>query len=187
MGILDTPPGLNPQQVKAWRMETTGFDSSYDAMYYPWIEVMHPVTNQPAHIPPSEHIAGIWARNDNTRGVHKAPASSVMRRTLSGDIVPPTASAWACAARANEAACSPSSTATRAAPSTPAIRSQTQHRIEGEKPSGRTRSDRRSRCVQSGYGLPDLPPICPAVPSPSSLHRTLGSRADGLPPHGDAD
>jgi len=79
VAILDTPPGLNPQQVKTWRMETTGFDSSYAAMYYPWIEVMDPVTNQPIHVPPSGHIAGIWARNDNTRGVHKAPANEVVR------------------------------------------------------------------------------------------------------------
>ena len=79
VAILDTPPGLNPQQVKTWRMETTGFDSSYAAMYYPWIEVMDPVTNQPMHIPPSGHVAGIWARSDNTRGVHKAPANEVVR------------------------------------------------------------------------------------------------------------
>ncbi|PJF46928.1 MAG: phage tail protein [Candidatus Thermofonsia Clade 3 bacterium] len=79
VAILDTPPGLNPQQVKAWRMEATGFDSSYAAMYYPWIEVMDPVTNQPIHVPPSGHIAGIWARSDNTRGVHKAPANEVVR------------------------------------------------------------------------------------------------------------
>ncbi|MCS7061550.1 MAG: phage tail sheath subtilisin-like domain-containing protein, partial [Anaerolineae bacterium] len=79
VAILDTPPGMNPQQVKTWRMETTGFDSSYAALYYPWIEVMDLVTNQSIHVPPSGHIAGIWARNDNTRGVHKAPANEVVR------------------------------------------------------------------------------------------------------------
>ncbi len=79
VAILDTPPNLNPQQAKQWRMDVTGFDSSYAAMYYPWIEVSDPVTNQPAYIPSSGHIAGIWARNDNTRGVHKAPANEVVR------------------------------------------------------------------------------------------------------------
>ena len=39
VAILDTPPNMNPQEVKKWRMETTGFDSSYAAMYYPWIKV----------------------------------------------------------------------------------------------------------------------------------------------------
>jgi phage tail sheath protein FI len=79
VAILDAPPNLNPQQVKSWRMEVTGFDSSYAAMYYPWIEVSDPVTNQPTLVPPAGHVAGIWARNDNTRGVHKAPANEVVR------------------------------------------------------------------------------------------------------------
>jgi hypothetical protein len=30
-------------------------------------------------MPPSGHLAGVWARNDNTRGVHKAPANEVVR------------------------------------------------------------------------------------------------------------
>jgi phage tail sheath protein FI len=60
-------------------MDTTGFDSSYAALYYPWIEIMDPVTNRNILIPPSGHMAGVWARNDNTRGVHKAPANEVVR------------------------------------------------------------------------------------------------------------
>ncbi len=38
-----------------------------------------PVKKRPVHMPPSGHIAGIWARNDNTRGVHKAPANEVVQ------------------------------------------------------------------------------------------------------------
>jgi hypothetical protein len=34
-------------------------------------------------IPPSGHMAGIWARNDDTRGVHKAPANEVVRGAIS--------------------------------------------------------------------------------------------------------
>ena len=79
VAVLDTPPNLNPQFAKKWRMDIAGFDSSYAALYYPWIEVNDPVTNRPALIPPSGHMAGIWARNDNTRGVHKAPANEVVR------------------------------------------------------------------------------------------------------------
>jgi phage tail sheath protein FI len=79
VAILDTPPNLNPQFAKKWRMDIAGFDSSYAAMYYPWIEVSDPVTNRPTLIPPSGHMAGIWARSDNTRGVHKAPANEVVR------------------------------------------------------------------------------------------------------------
>ncbi len=79
VAILDTPPNMNPQQVKKWRMETAGYDSSFAALYYPWIEIMDPVTNRPTLIPPSGHMAGIWARSDTTRGVHKAPANEVVR------------------------------------------------------------------------------------------------------------
>jgi phage tail sheath protein FI len=79
VAILDTPPNLTPQEVKKWRMEVTGFDSSYAAMYYPWVRVMDPATDHLVSMPPSGHIAGLWARNDNTRGVHKAPANEVLQ------------------------------------------------------------------------------------------------------------
>ena len=78
VAILDSPPNMNPQQIKKWRMDTAGYDSSYATLYYPWIQVMDPVKNAPMLIPPSGHMAGIWARTDNTRGVHKAPANEVV-------------------------------------------------------------------------------------------------------------
>jgi phage tail sheath protein FI len=78
VAILDPPPNLTPMEIKKWRMETAGFDSSYAALYYPWISVQDPILNHPINIPPSGHMAGVWARNDNTRGVHKAPANEVV-------------------------------------------------------------------------------------------------------------
>jgi hypothetical protein len=78
VAILDSPPNMNPQQIKKWRMDTAGYDSSYAALYYPWIQVMDPVKNKPTLIPPSGHMAGIWARSDDTRGVHKAPANETV-------------------------------------------------------------------------------------------------------------
>ena len=79
VAILDTPPGLNAQQVKDWRMDVTGYDSKYATMYWPWIKVADPVAGKQVFVPPSGHVAGIWARNDSTRGVHKAPANEVVR------------------------------------------------------------------------------------------------------------
>jgi phage tail sheath protein FI len=79
VAIVDPPPDMTPQEIGKWRMETAGYDSSYAALYYPWIEVMDPVTNKPIYVPPSGHMAGVWARNDATRGVHKAPANEVVR------------------------------------------------------------------------------------------------------------
>ena len=80
MAILDAPPDMDPQNIKDWRQKEAGFDSKYGAMYYPWIEVPDPAGNgDMVHIPPCGHIAGIYARNDTERGVHKAPANEVIR------------------------------------------------------------------------------------------------------------
>jgi Bacteriophage tail sheath protein len=77
MAILDCPPDMLPQDILEWRMNTAGYDSKFAALYYPWIEVMNPLTNQPMLVPPSGHVAGVWCRTDSTRGVHKAPANEV--------------------------------------------------------------------------------------------------------------
>ncbi len=82
VAILDAPPGLNAQQVREWRVDKAGYDSKYATLYWPWIKVFDPVTSQGKLVPPGGHIAGIWARNDDTRGVHKAPANEVIRGAL---------------------------------------------------------------------------------------------------------
>jgi phage tail sheath protein FI len=78
LAILDAPPGLLPQELLEWRMDTARYDSKFATLYYPWIEVMDPLTGHPLLVPPSGHVAGVWARTDNTRGVHKAPANEVV-------------------------------------------------------------------------------------------------------------
>jgi len=79
VAILDAPPDQPPLEVKKWRMDIAGFDTSYAAMYYPWVKVMAAATETMGNMPPSGHIAGLWARSDNTRGVHKAPANEVVQ------------------------------------------------------------------------------------------------------------
>jgi len=83
VAVLDAPPGLNAQQVREWRMDKAGYDSKYASLYWPWIKVSDPVNGNGLHVPPSGHVAGLWARNDETRGVHKAPANEVIRGALS--------------------------------------------------------------------------------------------------------
>ncbi len=61
-------------------------DSDYAAMYFPWITVFDPATNGPVAVPPSGHVAGIYARVDASRGVHKAPANEVVRGALGVDV-----------------------------------------------------------------------------------------------------
>lgn len=83
VAILDTPPGLNAQQVHQWRTKTAGFDSKFATMYWPWVQVFDPVSGKNRFVPPGGHLAGVWARSDDTRGVHKAPANEVVRGAVS--------------------------------------------------------------------------------------------------------
>ena len=82
VAILDCPPGMKPQEIQNWRVNVANYDSSYAALYYPWIKIFDPVAGKSMLMPPSGHMAGIWARNDNTRGVHKAPANEVIGGAL---------------------------------------------------------------------------------------------------------
>lgn len=61
------------------------FDSQYAAMYNPWLQVFDPLDKRNIYIPPSGSMIGIYARSDNTRGVHKAPANEVVRGVVGLD------------------------------------------------------------------------------------------------------
>ncbi len=59
-------------------------DGGFAAFYFPWIKVKDPLSdsNELISVPPSGHMAGLYARNDATRGVHNAPANYVLRGAL---------------------------------------------------------------------------------------------------------
>lgn len=81
--VLDTPPDLNAQQAKEWN-EYTNYDTSYAAMYYPWIKIAD-MSDSPKitkMMPPSGHVVGIYNRTDSERGVHKAPANEIVRGAI---------------------------------------------------------------------------------------------------------
>lgn len=85
VAILDAPPGMSPQQIKEWRSDVAQYDSAFAAMYYPWIKVENPTGSNGTSqvlVPPSGHVAGVWARTDDTRGVWKAPANDTIRGVL---------------------------------------------------------------------------------------------------------
>jgi len=83
VAILDCPPGMSPQEIKDWRMKEAGYDSKYAALYYPWIKVANPLGDgETILVPPSGHMAGIYARTDTERGVHKAPANEIVQGAL---------------------------------------------------------------------------------------------------------
>jgi len=74
--IIDTPLGLSPQDAIAWRKDKMNFDTKYAALYYPWVKVDGQL------VPPSGYVAGVYARVDSERGVHKAPANEVVRGVI---------------------------------------------------------------------------------------------------------
>jgi len=75
--ILDPPPGLSVQDIEKFRLP---IDTKYAALYYPWVEIRDPRPGGDVEqAPPSGFMAGIYARTDVARGVHKAPANEVIR------------------------------------------------------------------------------------------------------------
>ena len=76
---------VNPPTTTASVQGTTS-NNPYAAMYFPWIEVNDLSDSngkRTLFVPPSGHIAGIYARVDQQRGVHKAPANEVVQGALS--------------------------------------------------------------------------------------------------------
>lgn len=62
------------------------FDTSYAAVYHPWLNVFDPLDKRNIYIPPSGSVMGIYARVDNSRGVHKAPANETVRGCIGLDV-----------------------------------------------------------------------------------------------------
>ncbi len=74
--VLDMP------REKTSTTDLIGFrqivDSTYCAMYHPWIKVFDRGSNKPDFIPPSGAVCGVYSRTDIDKGVHKAPANEVV-------------------------------------------------------------------------------------------------------------
>ena len=63
-------------------------DTSWAAIYYPWIRVFNPTNNDYPLITPVGHVVGIYANTDITRGVHKAPANYEIAGMVTRDLDP---------------------------------------------------------------------------------------------------
>ncbi len=73
---------VTPDATGIWRPPVNS--KGYGAFYFPWILVadwLQPAGTMIA-VPPSGHIAGIYARSDAQRGVHKAPANELVMDAL---------------------------------------------------------------------------------------------------------
>jgi len=86
IAVLDTPPA---QTVNGALTAKSLIDSTHAALYHPWVFSANPLA-QPDNesiprevmLPPSGYICGIYARNDNTKGVAKSPGNEIVRGAL---------------------------------------------------------------------------------------------------------
>jgi len=74
VAILELPEKSDYQDALSWR---TLFDSSYGALYFPWLEIER--DGQLQTVPPSGHVAGIISRTDQEIGTHGPPANQDIR------------------------------------------------------------------------------------------------------------
>ncbi len=84
--VLDTRPGIIPTDALT---DKSVVDSSYAALYYPWVVVSNPLARpddssiaREIALPPSGFVCGIYARNDISRSVAKSPGNEVVRGAL---------------------------------------------------------------------------------------------------------
>jgi uncharacterized protein len=91
VGILDAAQDANLDSLDpAGESATT--QRGFTTMYAPWLQVANPrpqrdsagfaARNDYLAVPPSGHVAGVWARSDAARGVHKAPANEIVNGAL---------------------------------------------------------------------------------------------------------
>ncbi len=78
--VLDPVAGTSgtPATLDQIQSQASNFDSHYAAIYYPRVVVSDPLTGATRVVAPSGHVLGVYARVDNTVGVHKAPANEVI-------------------------------------------------------------------------------------------------------------
>ena len=72
--LLDSLPGMTSTDASKHRAQ---FDSSFAAFFHPWIRSRVGAVASPA-LPPSGHIAGLFAKVDRREGVHRSAANTAL-------------------------------------------------------------------------------------------------------------
>ncbi len=79
--ILDPQANATLSGIGTQRNQVSSANG-YAALYYPRICISNPMADGQIKVPPSGHIAGVYARTDETQGVHKAPANESLRGVM---------------------------------------------------------------------------------------------------------
>ena len=74
IAVLDTPFGLTVQNAVNYRKNISNVNSSYSAMYYPWVKITDSVNKKDVFVPPSSLVIAQYAYNDQVADVYYAPA-----------------------------------------------------------------------------------------------------------------
>lgn len=88
MALVDPPIGLGVQQIVDWHNGATvysdhaAFNSSYAALYWPWLETFDPAYDRYVWTPPSGHVAAAYAYSDEVSEPWFAPAGLNRGRIL---------------------------------------------------------------------------------------------------------
>ncbi len=77
VAVLDAP--VDAADVTSIQAHRNNYDSKYAAYYAPWLRALNTANGRIESFPPSGYAMGIYARTDNSVGVHKAPANEVVR------------------------------------------------------------------------------------------------------------
>jgi phage tail sheath protein FI len=78
--IVDSPFGLNTSQVVDWHNGllytdlSVALDSSYGGLYHPWVKIFDKFNGGEIWVPPSGHVAAVFARTDRVSEMWFAPA-----------------------------------------------------------------------------------------------------------------
>jgi uncharacterized protein len=78
--IVDGPNIANDQDLVAWR--NASVDSTYAGVFAPHVKIVNldpDAVDRFRTVPPSGFVAGVFARTDRERGVHKAPGNERLR------------------------------------------------------------------------------------------------------------
>jgi phage tail sheath protein FI len=88
--ILDSCAEMQPTtptfDAVVGQRQALNSDNGYGALYFPWIGVSSPFGSGTIFVPPSGHVAGVYAKNDNSFGVYQAPANEPIRSALSLEV-----------------------------------------------------------------------------------------------------
>jgi phage tail sheath protein FI len=79
---LVVPRGVTATGAKHYRKAVLGANTSYGALYAPWVKILDPVLDTSVTFPPLGHIAGAYARCDIERNVGETPAGTEKGKLL---------------------------------------------------------------------------------------------------------